>query len=335
MQINRILAVTLILVCLLAALVGGSRTLKASPASPLAGGGLGRIAVVKVEGAIGQESSGFVSAGSLETRLLKLAKASDVKGVLLQINSPGGRVGTSQEIYRAILAIKAAQKPVVATMGDIAASGGYYIASAADKIFANPGSLTGSIGVILQGLSFGELLEEYGIQPQTFKTGAYKDILSPYRLSTPAEKELLQALIEDTLDQFVEDVSQGRQQIPSQADILSEEMLTLRQQMTPSRVRELADGRVFTGRQAVTVGLVDAIGSYPEALADLRRLLKDDQEMLSVGEEGAGVESVIRRLLLSQLSGSAGLGSPWAGGLWQEGRPEVSLLWLAPAWLTH
>jgi protease-4 len=162
---------------------------------------------------------------------------------------------------------------VIAILENIAASGGYYVASAADKIYANPGTLTGSIGVIISGLSFGKLLENYGIEPQTFKTGEYKDLLSPFRSATPQEQRLLQNLVEDTLEQFIRDVAQGRQHLPEKADeVLEAEMIARRQSLDEDRVRQLADGRIFTGAQAVEVGLVDALGGYTEAVEDLRRM---------------------------------------------------------------
>lgn len=265
-QLNRILAASLLVVCLIAAIVGGTR-----PAPEPTRGGVGleaargaeRIEVVTLEGTIG--GPGGSTLVGLPTspveQLREAARDPSVKAVLLRINSPGGAVGSSQELYRAVTALHGAGKPVIAILENIAASGGYYVASAADKIYANPGTLTGSIGVIISGLSFGKLLENYGIEPQTFKTGEYKDLLSPFRSATPQEQRLLQNLVEDTLEQFIRDVAQGRQHLPEKADeVLEAEMIARRQSLDEDRVRQLADGRIFTGAQAVEVGLVDALG---------------------------------------------------------------------------
>ncbi len=191
----------------------------------------------------------------LALKNLKEAKENKrVKGVLIRINSPGGTVGASQEINQAVRELSK-EKPVVASMGDLAASGGYYVACACDKIYANPGTLTGSIGVIMSGLNLKGLTEKLGIEPKIVKSGPFKDITSMYRPMTEDERAILQGLIDDSYDQFVTAVAKGRS-------------------MKKEDVKKLADGRIYTGRQALKNGLVDELGSYEDALSGLQSICK-------------------------------------------------------------
>jgi len=169
-----------------------------------------------------------------------------VKAVVLRVESPGGGVVPSQEIYDRLKKVKE-NKIVVASLGAVAASGGYYIACAADKIVANPGTVTGSIGVILQFPLFEELFRKIGIGSTTIKSGKYKDMGSPFRELTPGERAFLQGVTNDIYDQFVDTVLASRN-IP------------------PSRSAEIAEGKIFTGRQALELGLVDALGSEQDAI---------------------------------------------------------------------
>jgi protease-4 len=198
-------------------------------------------------------------ASGTRTRVLKALREVEQRefpALLLRIDSPGGTVGDSQEIHAAIGRLRAKGCRVVASFGNISASGGVYVGVAAEKIVANPGSITGSIGVILRGNNLSRLLERIGIQFETVKSGLYKDILSPDRALTDGERELLQSLIDSSYGQFVTAVAEGRN--------LSEEA-----------VRAFADGRVFSGAQARELGLVDALGDEETArrlaceLADL------------------------------------------------------------------
>lgn len=217
------------------------------------------IALVTISGAISDGDGGgslLSPMSSLQTvmQTLRTVKESNkYKAVIVRINSPGGTVGMSQEIYEELKAIRGKGKVVVVSAGDIMASGGYYIACGADKIVANPGSLVGSIGVIIESVSVEEGLKKLGIKPQVVKSGTHKDILNPMRDMTVEEQALLQAVIDDTFDQFVTAVSEGRK-------------------MDKKAVKELADGRVFTGRQAKEKGLVDQLGGYDEALALTKKL---------------------------------------------------------------
>jgi len=200
-----------------------------------------QIAVVEIQGMI---------SGSRETvrQLRKFQRNPKVKGIILRIDSPGGAVGPSQEIYNAVARIrKEGGKKIVASMGSVAASGGYYIASAADTIFANPGTLTGSIGVIMAFSNIQGLIEKIGVRPEVIKSGAFKDAGSPVRPISNEERKLLQNLVDDVHQQFVEDVAKGRN-LPIQD------------------VQRLADGRVYTGRQAFELKMVDHMGGLQAAI---------------------------------------------------------------------
>lgn len=218
-----------------------------------------RIEVISLEGVIAddeRESVLSLSRGASSTvrKLEKAGRNKKVKGVLLRINSPGGTVGSSQELNAAVKKLKK-QKPVVASMGDIAASGGYYVACATDKIYANPGTLTGSIGVIMSMINIKDLADKVGVQPKIVKSGPFKDITSMYRPMTDEERKILQDLIDDSYDQFVTAVSEGRN-------------------LKKEEVRKLADGRVYTGRQALALKLVDKLGSQTDAITELQNLCK-------------------------------------------------------------
>lgn len=190
-----------------------------------------------------------------------------VKSIVIRIDSPGGAVGPSQEIYREIRKTIEA-KSVIASLGSIAASGGYYIAAAADGIVANPGTITGSIGVILGYTNFEALFEKIGLSPVVIKSGEYKDIGSPVRKMTESERDLLQEFSDNVHTQFIEHVAQGRN-LPS------------------TQVREIADGRIFSGEKAKTIGLVDRLGNLEDAIEWAGRLggIKGDISVVYPPEE--------------------------------------------------
>jgi len=191
----------------------------------------------------------------------KLRKAMDdsaVKAVVLRIESPGGAVGASQEIYAAVRELDKT-KPVVASIGNIGASGGYYAALGARRIWALPGSITGSIGVISQFTQYHELLEKIGVSSEVVKSGEMKDAGSPMRTMTDKEKALFQAMISDVYAQFRE-VVRERRKLDSVA------------------LDTLADGRVFSGRQAWKARLVDSTGTLQESIEEARRLAKLDKD---------------------------------------------------------
>lgn len=172
---------------------------------------------------------------------------SAVKAIVLRINSPGGAVGPSQEIYHELKKL-AQNKPVIVSFGAVAASGGYYLAMAGERIFANPGSITGSIGVVMGFPNYQELLSKVGIKSEVIKSGPYKDLGSAWREMTDEERFLLQEMIKDVHSQFVEVVSAGRS-------------------LPVDELIPYVDGRIFTGRQALEIGLVDELGSFNDAVA--------------------------------------------------------------------
>lgn len=216
-----------------------------------------KVALIYVSGAItAAPSSGlFGEAGASSERIVRdLRQASEdssVKAIVLRIDSPGGTAAASQEIYREIIRLRSKDRPIVVSMGDVAASGGYYVASAADEIWANNGTLTGSIGVILQTTDMTGLFGKIGIKPETIKSGKHKDMFSPSRQLTDEERIMAKAMIMDIYNQFVDDVTEGRKH----------------KGLTKQKLLPIADGRVLTGRQAMNAGLVDKIGSLDEAVA--------------------------------------------------------------------
>jgi len=198
-----------------------------------------KVAVVQVTGMI-------VDAAKTIEELKDYAKDVSVKAIVLRINSPGGAVAPAQEIYNEILKVKE-KKKVIASMGAVAASGGYYIAAPADRIVANAGTLTGSIGVIMELPNVSGLMEKIGVQTQVIKSGRHKDLASVFKSLTPKEREILQAVLDDVHDQFIEAVSRGR-------DMQFED------------IKKLADGRIFTGKKALELGLIDELGNMEDAI---------------------------------------------------------------------
>jgi len=198
-----------------------------------------KIGVVPIEGAI-------LDSQAITEQLGRFRKDKGIKAIILRINSPGGAVGPTQEIYREVLRTVETKK-VVASLGGVAASGGYYIAAAAKQIVANPGTITGSIGVIMEFVRFEDLLNKIGIKLEVLKSGEFKDIGSPHRKLTARDKELISALIADIQKQFVEAVASGRN-------------------LSIEKTREIADGRIFSGAQAKELGLVDVLGNFQDAV---------------------------------------------------------------------
>lgn len=178
---------------------------------------------------------------------LKHAEARKAKSVVLRINSPGGTVAACQELYSAVSRLKEKGIPVVASLGDVAASGGVYVAMAANRIIANPGTVTGSIGVIIRSSNLSALYQKIGVSAKIVKSGPHKDMLSTHRSFSAEEEKLLQGVIDDTHQQFIEAVHLARDK-----DI--------------EEVKQLADGRIMTGKQALESGLVDALGGMNAAL---------------------------------------------------------------------
>jgi protease-4 len=199
----------------------------------------GKVGIIPIEGIIGE-------AGEIIEQINEFADDKGIRAVVLRINSPGGGVVPSQEIYQAVRELKK-KKKVVASMGSVAASGGYLIAVAADRIVANPGSITGSISTVMHYANVEELLKKVGVRSAVVKSGKFKDIGSPTREMTAEEKSLIQAIVDDIYDQFVRTIAENRK-LPLQ------------------RIFELADGRIFSGRQAKDLGLVDDLGGLQDAV---------------------------------------------------------------------
>jgi protease-4 len=198
-----------------------------------------KVGVVEVVGPIGDAKATL-------NHLKKFKENDAIKAIVIRINSPGGAVGPSQEILEEVKKTRE-KKKVVASLGTVAASGGYYIASGADVIMANPGTLTGSIGVIMNFTNVEKLTEKLGIDLFNLHSGKFKDVGSPFRSMTPAEKEYIQKLLDNVHEQFIVDVAMGRN-------------------MLVHKVREVADGRIFTGEMAKSLGLVDQLGNLPDAI---------------------------------------------------------------------
>ena len=199
-----------------------------------------KIAIIEVQGVI-------LDPQPIVEKLIKLRKNERVKAIVLRIDSPGGGVGPAQEIFAEVKKARK-EKKVLVSMGSVAASGGYYIACGADKILANPGSITGSIGVIVESLNVEELLRKLGLRSMVVKSGKHKDLGSPLRPMTTEERKLLQGVIDSVHEQFIRAVAEGRK-------------------LPVEKVRELADGRIFSGEQAQELGLVDELGNLEDTLA--------------------------------------------------------------------
>ena len=205
-----------------------------------------RIAVIEIKGVITQSAE-------IVAEINRYVEDESIKAIILRVDSPGGGVGPSQEIYREVIKARA-KKKVVTSMGSVAASGGYYIASASDVIFANPGTITGSIGVVMQFSSFEELLKKIGVKGMVIKSGEHKDIGSPFREMTPSERALMQEVLDRVHQQFIQAVAEGRK-------------------MDPGKVAQFATGRIFTGEQAKQYGLVDQMGNLEDAIEATAKLV--------------------------------------------------------------
>jgi len=208
-----------------------------------------KIAIVEIKGIITQSTE-------IIEEMRQYADDETVKAVILRIDSPGGGVGPSQEIHREVVKLKT-KKKVLASMGSVAASGGYYIACASDLIVANPGTITGSIGVVMEFTNLEELLKKIGVKGVVLKGGEHKDIGSPFREMTPGEKRIMQDVIDNVHQQFIKAVAEGRK-------------------MEQAKVVPVADGRIFTGEQAKQFGLVDEMGNLEDTVDMAAKLVKID-----------------------------------------------------------
>ena len=210
--------------------------------SELSGLDMGRgekVGVIEITGVI-------ADARDILAQLKDFREDEDIKAIVIRVDSPGGVVGPSQEIYREVMRTRSTKK-VIASMGAVAASGGYYVIAGADGIMANPGTITGSIGVIMEYTNFQELFQKIGLSPVVIKSGKFKDAGSPVRKMTPEEERILKDFVDRLHQQFVAAIAEGRQ-------------------MDLASVQKLADGRIYTGADAKEIGLVDRIGNMEDAL---------------------------------------------------------------------
>ncbi|GAB4073870.1 signal peptide peptidase SppA [Barrientosiimonas marina] len=220
-----------------------------------------KIATLQLNGTIQNTSqSSLLNEGYNHDRFLKklehVGEDQSVDGIILRLNTPGGGVVESDEIHDEIVEIQEDHdKPVYVSMGNTTASGGYYISASADKIVAHPATLTGSIGVIMQSINVSELADDLGVNVNTIKSGKYKDIMSETRKMTDDERDILQSMVDDMYDDFVQVIVDGRD-------------------MSESKVRDLGDGRVYTGEQAADNGLVDELGDFDDTTA----MMEDDYD---------------------------------------------------------
>jgi protease-4 len=229
-----------------------------------------QIAYLELDGVI-SDSKEFVD------QLKDYGKRAAVKSVVIRINSPGGGVAASQEIYEAVKKFRAeTKKKVVVSMGSVAASGGYYVACGADKIFANPGTITGSIGVIAEWYNYGDLLQWAKMQDVVIKSGTFKDAGSGTRPLTGEEKAYFQSLINNMYNQFVATVASSRK-------------------MKEEDVRKLADGRVYTGQEAKADGLVDELGTFQDAIDAAARIagIQGEPKILSPAKKSFSILDIL------------------------------------------
>ena len=231
-----------------------------------------------------QEGEYANSVGYLIKDLERAKESSRARAVLLWINSPGGAVGATKRLYEQVIELRKS-KPVVALVGDLAASGGYYVASACSRIVASPASAIGSIGVLSVHLEVHRFLERHGIRAETLKAGRFKDIGSPFRSMTVVERKMYQELLDEFYQLFLEDLALGRKQ-------------KLR------KVKSWAEGRIFSARRALQLGMIDALGGRKQALNEIKKLLKTKDELKLI-EPTRDLEFYLERYLSRSFGSSA------------------------------
>jgi protease IV len=289
-----VLAVVLVM-AVTGVMLAGLRALRGDAALPRGG----RIAVLQIDGIITDDAD-FLR------QLRRFRRDRSVRGYVVAINSPGGVVGPSQSIFRELKRLRADDDvPVIAAIGGVGASGGYYIALGADSIFALPGSITGSIGVIIELPNASELLERVGVQVQVVKSAEHKDIGSPFRPITPGDREILQSLVLDVYDQFVDVVAAERD-------------------LSREAVVGVADGRILSGRQALNAGLIDGLGNTQDAIAAAGRMagLGSDPRVIRPPEP----RITVLDLILSRNRTGAGAWSSFAAPLEELRTPRVKFV---------
>lgn len=274
---------------LLAALLGGAagfvlgsvlRAPSGRGERVITGEGPDKVALVRVVGALSQEGGGLLSLGPVASsrrvveQLERARRDRAVRAVIVELNTPGGSVVASAQIHDKLVELRRAGKPVVALLTEVAASGGYYVAAAADRIVADPSTLTGSIGVIVVLPNLQEFNRRIGVRTVVFKSGRFKDMGNPDRSLTPEEAALFQGIVDEAYRRFVDVVVQGRR-------------------MARSRVLQLADGRIYTGAQAQRLGLVDRLGSFQDAVSEALQLARTQRARVVEYTGGGWLTSVL------------------------------------------
>ena len=232
-----------------------------TPTSNFLTAGQAGIARIDIVGPIedGFSAPGSTGAQDVVDQIEEASRNAAIRGVLLYVNSPGGTVGATRRIYDALIELRA-KKPIVAVVTDVAASGGYYVASASDAIFAYESTILGSIGAIAIHPNIGPFLDRHGVQIQTLTAGKYKDSSYPFRNLTEEEREMYQQVLDDAYQQFLADVAEGRKK-------------------SIKDVREWADGKIYSGRQAKAIQMIDDIGGQKEAVEKIKLILKTDEDL--------------------------------------------------------
>jgi len=254
-----------------------------------------KIGVIPINGTI-------VNAQPVISQIIRFRKDKAIKAIIVRIDSPGGGVGPSQEIYEELKRTRK-KKKVIASMGSVAASGGFYIASAADKIVANPGTITGSIGVLMEFVQFKSLLQKIGINLEVIKSGEYKDIGYPQRALTERDRQILGRVIKDIQQQFVTAVADGRH-------------------LAREKVQAIADGRIFSGERAKELGLVDFLGNFQDAVELAKKMtgIRGDVTLVYPKRHGARFwdllfDSASRSLVKWLQKTQTRIEYTWQGGL--------------------
>jgi protease-4 len=219
----------------------------------VSGSGTDRILILEAIGMIGGPDLNGASHDEFLSQIRQAVKDPHIKAVVMRVESPGGGVVASSEIYEQLKELDEKNKPLIVSMGPIAASGGYYISAGADRIYANPDTITGSLGVIISSIKYEEAFDKLGLEQVIYKSGKFKDILSPARDATPEEQEILQDFVDGAYQRFVDVIVEGR-------DLPRENVL------------DLADGRIYSGAQALDAGLIDSLGNLDDALDGAKEL---------------------------------------------------------------
>jgi protease-4 len=283
----------------------------------VSGAGDAKVLLLELSGVIGsQEKEGLVPQPNMlatfKEELTRASKDEKIKALVLRVNSPGGTVNASDILYHELKTFKANRKiPVVVSMMDVAASGGYYLAMAADSILVNPSTVTGSIGVIMLTVNARGLLEKVGVEANAITSGPRKDMGSPFRLMTPEERAIFQGVIDSFYQRFLAVVQEGRPNLSA------------------DQIKQLADGRIYSGEQAKAAGLVDDIGYLDEAIELAKRKAGvTEARVVTYSRPGEYQNNIYSRALLGGGLGWAGLGNFDMVSLVRGGTPQFMYLWM-------